>query len=187
LEQLHLPDDFILYQGPGGQRQIEILVQAWHWCTGAVGEYYPLLVIGLDERDQQTLSEWIEILDFGDTLRIMPGVTPDLLPQIYQLSTAVFHPATASPWCGPVRLSLGSGKPLVAAEHDLTAAITGSAAYLGSATDARALGAALVTVVVEEQVARRLSAAAEQRVQNWKSSKFGSRLGAIYTGLSQAG
>jgi len=177
---MQLPEDFILYHGPGGRWQLELLVQAWIWCSAAIGGYFPLLIIGLGESDSRIVSELIELKDLKDSVQILPQVTPAMLPRIYQQSTAVFHPAPASPWCGPIRFALASGKPLVAIGHPLTAAITGPAAYLAGGNDARALGAALVTVVVDEHVAGSLSAAARTRVQSWNEQQFGEQLTAIY-------
>jgi glycosyltransferase involved in cell wall biosynthesis len=177
---LQLPDDFILYHGPGGGWQLELLVQAWIWCAAAIGEYFPLLLLGLGDGDSRIVTGLIELYDLKDTVHILKRVTPVMLPRIYQQSTAVFHPAPASPWCGPVRLALASGKPLVAIENPQTAAITGPAAYLAEGKDARALGAALVTVVVDEDVAGSLSAAARTRVQDWVDQQFGEQLTAIY-------
>jgi hypothetical protein len=180
LDPMQLSDDFILYHGPGGRWQLELLVQAWIWCAAAVGGYFSLLMIGLGESDSRIVSELIDLNDLEDSVQILPQVTPAMLPRIYQQSTAVFHPAPASPWCGPVRLALASGNPLVAIEHPLTADITGPAAYLAEGNDARALGAALVTVIVDEHVAGSLSAAARTRVEAWNEQQFGEQLTAIY-------
>jgi glycosyltransferase involved in cell wall biosynthesis len=178
---LHLPAEFILYHGPGGERNLERLAQAWNWAAGAIGENYPLLVPGFSERDRQLITTLADQLNFADSLQILPGITPVDLPGIYHLSTAVFHPAPASPWCGPVRLALASDKPLVALEESLTSAITGPAAYLAGQNDARGLGAALVTVIVEQEMAERLSAASNLRAKTWFSEDFGSNLHALYT------
>lgn len=118
-----------------------------------IGENFPLLLVGLQEQDRQVVSELVERFDFADSLLVLPGVTPVMLPRLYQLSVAVFHPSQASPWCGSVRLALASGKPLVAVEESLTAAIAGPAAYLVRGDDARTFGAALVTVLVEQEIA----------------------------------
>ena len=180
LDPVELPDDFILYHGPGGRQPLQQLVQSWLWCAAAVGGYFPLLLLGLGESDSRTVSDLIELYDLEDSVQILPQVPPALLPRIYRQCTAVFHPAPASPWCGPVRMALAFRKPLVAVEHPLTAAITGPAAYLAEEKDARALAAALVTVVVEEDVASRLSAAARRRVQGWDDQQYGEQLLAIY-------
>jgi len=184
---LQLPEEFILYHGPGGKQRIDLLVQAWNWAAGAIGEYYPLLLIGLDDNDRQIITEMRARFDLGDTIQELPGVLPANLPQIYRQSRAVFHPIPASPWCGPTRLAMAAGKPLVSIEHQMTAAIVGSAAYLVRENDARALGAALVTVVVEEELAERLSAAALKVSRSWDSGNFSDQLRLFYLGAHHNG
>jgi glycosyltransferase involved in cell wall biosynthesis len=176
VEQLGLPETYILYHGPGERGNLRRLLQAWNWAVAAIGASYPLVVIGLAQQAKKIFSELVEEYDIGDNQRVLSEVKPDLLPYLYQDCKAVFHPAPASPWCGPVRLALACGKPLVASESLFTDAITGPAAYLVDEGDARALGAALVTVIVEEQVAESLSAAAIKRSANWLSPGFGEQL-----------
>ena len=99
---------------------------------------------------------------------------------IYQGCSALFHPAPLSPWGGAVSWALACGKPVVAAESALTDALVGPAAYLAPLDDARALGAALITVLVEEEVAEKLSLAAQKQAAGWHSPAFGQELLAAY-------
>ncbi len=177
---LELPESFILYHGPGDRRNLRQLLICWSWAADAIGAGTPLVVIGLEGSAKTVFSEIAAGFGLSSSLRILPDVKPDLLPSLYQVCTAVFHPAPVSPWCGPVRLALASGKPLVASETPYAEAIAGPAAYLVDEKDARALGAALVTFVVEEQMAESLSAAAVTRAESWISPGFGEQLGARY-------
>lgn len=177
---VQLPDEFILYQGPGGDGDLETLLQAWRWASVAIGELYPMLLVGLDDNDRRFILERAKSLGLEDSLLVLSGVTPASLPWIYQRCAALFHPGPASPWSGPTRMAIAAGKPLVATENNLMAAITGPAAYLVRENDARALGAALVTVVVEQELADRLSIAAKQRSQAWSSSDFRQQLMDVY-------
>ena len=180
LEQLGLPETFIIYHGPGDRRSLERLMRAWNWAAAAIGESYPLLVLGLDREARSILSGFVEQYDLEGSLHFMLEMSPEVLPYLYQHCSAVFHPAPPSPWAGPVRLALACGRPLVASENSITDAIAGPAAYLAPEGDARALGAALVTVIVEEQVAESLSAAALQRVKNWRSPRYAKQLLQVY-------
>lgn len=184
LDQINLPDTYILYHGPSRERDLEQLLAAWRWAAPSIGEYYPLLLVGLSSHSQQVLDRLAISFGLAENLYALPEITPELLPELYRKSHAVFHPAPASPWSGAVRLALASGKPLVAAERELTDAIVGPAAYLAPAADGRALGAALVTIVVEEQIAGELSRAAAQRAANWREKAFSRRLLEIYRQLS---
>jgi len=180
LEDLDLPYDFIIYHGPGDIASIERLLQAWAWAAPAIGENYPLLLLGLDSVAMTKLALLSEQYDLVGSMHFISDVTPDMLPELYRRCSAVFHPAPASPWSGPVRLALACGKPLVASESSITDAITGPAAYLAPTGDPRALGAALVTVIVEHDVADRLSAAAIRRAANWETNQYGSQMRQIY-------
>ena len=181
LEQLGLPETFIIYHGPGDRRSLERLMRAWNWAAAAIGENYPLLVLGLDRGARSILSGFVEQYDLEGSLHFMLEMRPEVLPYLYQHCSAVFHPAPPSPWAGPVRLALVCGRPLLASENSITDAIAGPAAYLAPEGDARALGAALVTVVVEEQVAESLSAAALQRAKNWRSPRYAQQLLQVYS------
>jgi glycosyltransferase involved in cell wall biosynthesis len=180
LEHLDLPEEFIIYHGPGDMHSLEHLMQAWNWAAAAIGGSHPLLVLGLDPGAITNLFALAKEYDLEGSLQAVRDAQPDVLSHLYWRCRAVFHPAPASPWSGPVRLALASGKPLVASENEITAAITGPAAYLAPPGDPRALGAALVTVIVEQQVADRLSAAAQRRAANWEMDKFSAQLLRIY-------
>lgn len=181
LGQLNLPEGFIIYHGPGDKRSLDHLMQAWSWAAAAIGESYPLLLLGLSSGSATNLSNLAHEYDLESSLHVLRNVQPNLLPHLYRLCCAVFHPAPASPWSGPVRLALAGGKPLVASENNISAAITGPAAYLAPHDDPRALGAALVTVIVEQQVAERLSAAAKRRASNWEMDKISTQLRGVYS------
>jgi len=181
LEHLSLPEEFIIYHGPGDLRSLEHLMQAWNWAATAIGENYPLVLLGLSPGAVTNLSNLAQEYDLESSLHVVGELQPDLLPHLYQCCRAVFHPAPPSPWSGPVRLALACGKPLVASENNISAAITGPAAYLAPHGDPRALGAALVTVIVEQPVADRLSAAAKRRAANWEMAKFSAQLRGIYS------
>jgi glycosyltransferase involved in cell wall biosynthesis len=180
LEDLDFPYEFIIYHGPGDEQSLDQLLQAWTWAASSIGDSHPLLLLGLNTSAIAKLSALEVEYDVGGSLKAITDVSPDLLPDLYRRCSAVFHPAPASPWSGPVRLALASGKPLVASENSIADAISGPAAYLAPSEDPRALGAALVTVIVEDQIAERLSAAARRRAANWEMDKFSAQLWGIY-------
>ena len=87
------------------------------------------------------------------------------------------------------RAALACAKPVVAYESAWADAMVGPAAYLvppggGAQAGSRALGAALITVVVEESVAEELSQAARLRSAQWGQAEFGERLAEAYRQLA---
>jgi glycosyltransferase involved in cell wall biosynthesis len=108
----------------------------------------------------------------GSTVHLVPPVAPNLTFHFYQRCAALFQVRPPSPWGGAINQALACGRPVVATEDALTAALVGPAGYLAPADQPRLLGAALITVIVEESVGESLSKAAHQRAAGWDSSRF---------------
>ena len=152
-----LPETYILYHGPTSQRWLLRLLEAWSWAAGPLGDYYPLLVMGLDSAASARLSRLLDQLQLSDSVLALPELLIPALVSVYQRCTALFHPAPLSPWGCPVRSALACGKPVIAFESPDVHAVVGPAAYLVPVGQARGLGAALITVVVEPEVSENLS------------------------------
>jgi glycosyltransferase involved in cell wall biosynthesis len=178
-DALDLPEAYVIYHGPSEERALRRLLDAWSWVADPLGEAYPLLAIGLGEAGRERLAGLVTESSLGETIRSLPMLPPRALRLIYRRSAALFHPLIDPPWGGPVRLALASGTPVVSFESEPMSALVGPAAYLVKPGDARLLGAALITVLVEEGVAQKLAQAGRQRVEAWS-------LPAFATGLAQA-
>ena len=57
LNTLKIPETFILYHGPFEKTDLELLVESWKWAADAIGDNYPLLLLGLDIFAAQDLSQ----------------------------------------------------------------------------------------------------------------------------------
>jgi glycosyltransferase involved in cell wall biosynthesis len=189
LAQVDLPETYILYHGPDDPVSLSNLAETWSRAAGSIGEYYPLLLLGLETKAWQTLEKLLEGTGIAGTIRRVPAVSPEHIPGLYRECTALLHPAPPAPWGGPIRHALAAGKPVVSIEGKQVDAMVGPAAYLVPPGDPRALAAALITVVVEETVAGNLAGQAAQRAARWHSSDFSSELVKTYekTLSNQAG
>ncbi len=183
---LDLPETYLLYQGPADYASLRRLLDAWSWAAGSIGDYYPLLLLGLDAVERQHLEQLLPSYNLGGTLRTLPAMLPSDIPALFQGCTAVFHPAPLAIWGGSVRLALRYGKPLVAADGPLADALLGRAAYLAPQDDLRALGAGIITVVVEENMAGELAQAGRERAATWEQSSFKESLYAAYQAVMQS-
>lgn len=182
-ENLVLPETYILVHSPHTLLSLRRLLDAWSWAAGSIGEYYPLLLLGLDSRGRERLSRLLADYALGQSVQTLPRLHPGAIPALVQGSSAVFHPAPLPPWGSIARLALFYGKPLVASESPLADALAGQAAYLAPETNPRALGAGLITVIVEVDVAQTLSQAGRERATSWGSSMFGEKLFATYAAV----
>ncbi len=116
---------------------------------------------------------------FGSGHSVIPVL--DIFPRYG--SFPGFHPLMDPPWGGPVRLALASGVPVVSFESEPMSALVGPAAYLVKAGDTRLLGAALITVLVEEGVSQKLAQAGRQRAGTWSPSAFVDGLAQAYESI----
>ena len=183
LQELDLPDAYILYQGPGDRSALEDLLAAWSWAAGPLGDNYPLLILGLNPQEQVLCTQLATTRDLQSTINTLPALSVEALAALFHNCSAVFHPTPYSAWGGAARAALICEKPLVALESPALSALVGPAAYLvppKQATSSRALGAALITVVVEESVADDLAQAARKLTTNWNGEQFGRQLAKIY-------
>lgn len=173
---LELPESFVLYHGPSRPEDLHRLLDAWSWTGGAVGDAFPLLLVGLDPSARRIFPGLAAEYEVGDTVRPLPDLPLSGLAWLYHHCTAVFHPTPLAPWGGPLRLALACGKPIVALNTPAADRLVGPAGYLApqkrrhppGAEDGRLLGAALVTVLVEESVSEALSQAARRRAAGWQ-------------------
>lgn len=188
LGQLEAPETFILYHGPTNEAALRRLLDAWSWAAASVGNDYPLLLAGCNPADQEQLALLLAEYQLTGTARPLPVVSLPALAELYRRCTALFHPLEVSVWGDPVRLALACGRPVVGIESERSAALVGPAAYLARPGDSyaagrRALGGALLTVIVEEPVAEALALAGLERAQAWGSEAFRVALGELYRSL----
>jgi glycosyltransferase involved in cell wall biosynthesis len=183
--EVDLPETFVLYHGPSSRQDVEHLLEAWSWAAASIGEDFPLLIAGLSREGRQHLHGLLQGSDLAESIHLLPNLSPLALLGLYRRCTALFHPARLSPWDMTIRSALALGKPVVSIEHPWSDAIVGEAAYLIPEADTRNLGAAIITVIVEEEVALRLSQAALRRAASWKGASFGAALWQAYQQILQ--
>ena len=189
LATLDLPETFVLYQGSEREASLKRLLGAWTWAAGPIGEYYPLLAVGLSAAGCERFAALAAELGLEGRARCLPALSLQALAAVYRASSAIFHPEASPAWGSPLRRALACGKPLVGLDEPLSDAILGEAAYLvkpgGTETErCRALGAALITVIVEESVAQSLSTAARRRAEQYNPERFSAALGMAYQNLA---
>jgi hypothetical protein len=178
---VELPESYILYHGPYDMDSLQTMLSAWTWGAGSIGAYFPMVLVGMDQAERALLATLRADYGLGESVIDLNPFSPTSLPTVYQRCSALFHPASEPPWGGPVRRALACGKPIIAAQEPNSAEIVGPAAYLVPKFETKKLGAALITVVVEEEVSGELSKAALARSAGWNQGQlYGNRLVEIY-------
>jgi hypothetical protein len=191
MPDLELTDDFVLYHGPLDERALQRVLSAWGWAAAAVGETTMLLILGADPLQREKIAP-LKRSNILDSVQVLPLLPVEGLAWLYQHCKAVFHPAPIGAWAGALRLGLACRRPLVGLETPLADSLVGPAAYLvpkelDELAQDRAMGAALVTVIVEESVAKNLEEAAHRRSMAWEAQDFRQALDSAYQTLLEQG
>jgi glycosyltransferase involved in cell wall biosynthesis len=185
--ELDLPETFVLYHGPASEPALRRLLEAWSWAAGSLGDDYPLTALGFNMEESQRLSGLAVEYGLENSVQALPVIPPGAIPAVYRRAAVLFHPAQVAAWGSPLRLALACGQPIVALEDRRIDALVGPAAYLvpdQAVKYARALGAAVVTLIVEESMGAALGSAARQRAAAWDGQAFSQALGNAYRELA---
>jgi hypothetical protein len=179
--KLNLPDDFLLVHGLQSEASALQLLESWTWAAASIGEFYPLVMVGLNPRLQTFVQSKLPDFHVEGSVRML-DVQPQDLPAIYQASTAIVHLGQPAPWGNPLRHALAAGKALVAHDDPATQAIAGAAGYLIAAKDLRGFGAAMITTVVDEKAREKLEDAAQRQAAHYDAARFQKDLLLAYGG-----
>jgi hypothetical protein len=95
---LNLPETYILYHGLTDHHSLVGLLESWSWAAGAIGSYYPILIVGVDDYERSDLESWIAGQGFAETVHLLPPLSKSSLLYVYRNCSAVFHPAQSSPY-----------------------------------------------------------------------------------------
>jgi len=180
-------DGFILYHGDGTGDGLDLLFESWDTVNSVMGEGFQLLLIGLTDRSVVDATRIIESKGIGETVKVLPALALNEIARLYKTCQVVVAPGSTPVWGGALRLGIACGKPVVALETKIADEIAGPAAYLvpGGTFDqyCRAVSAALISILVEEQVSETLSESALLRSRSWHGDLFQEQLGKFYGDL----
>jgi hypothetical protein len=137
------------------------LLAAWTWVEAGMGGAVELWVCG--EATEQVLAERARGLGL-ESVRFRALRDAGELPGLYRQAEAVLSPGEGAGW--DLRWALASGTPVAAVGTPLAVAVVGPAGYLAAAGDTRALGAACLTLLVEDSLAQSLRARGLERAES---------------------
>ncbi len=175
-----LPEYYVLAAGPVTGAELDLLAAAWSWAFSGLGEDWVLLVGDLDAKDQERMLERCHAAGIADSVRFITMGRPRERAGIMQHASAVMLAGAVTPWGDAYLQALAAARPLAAQERAWEDARVGAAGYLNPPDDARALGAAVLTMIIEEQVGETLREAARQRSAGWNKGAYRARLLDIY-------
>jgi glycosyltransferase involved in cell wall biosynthesis len=154
-----LPEAFVLTVGETPET-LRLLLAAWSWVEGSLGDSTLLLVCGRTRREHERQAKLLERAGAAGQVRtLLPS--DQTWPRLFQRASALLHAGEAHN-AAALRWALAAGLPVAAPATPVAESILGPAGYLTPAV-ARALGAACLTLLVEENLAVEVRGKAAER------------------------
>lgn len=151
--QFGLPESYVLTVC-SEPRTVPLLLAAWTWVEGSMGDSHALVFAETDSQTARQVDEASRRMGLTDTVGAI-SMDDRFWPAILRGAAALVHggePGNSA----ALRWALAAGVVVAGVRTRLSESILGPAAYLVDAGDGRALGAACLTLLVEEQVAEGL-------------------------------
>jgi glycosyltransferase involved in cell wall biosynthesis len=161
-QKYNLPDSYVLYLGGFHPRKnVRGLLAAWTWASDSIGEQYPLVIAGAlpkkTERFYDDFEEYAERLKIKDSVRFIGAVDEDDKAAIYRGAACFVFPSRYEGFGLPPLEAMACGTPVVTTAFSSIPEVVGDAAYLVEDPDnARSLGAAILSVIVNDDLSQRL-------------------------------
>jgi len=144
---------------------IRTALAAWTWVDGSLGDTYPLQFLSWDPQVEELIATTAAEFDVADSVRTRPPTK--LLSQLYRRAAAVLSVRLVA-WGQPFRWALASGVPVVGFESPSANSILGDAGYLVPDGDTRALGAACLSLLVQDELAESLRVRGRRRAAAYR-------------------
>jgi glycosyltransferase involved in cell wall biosynthesis len=149
-----LPNSYVIAHGIS-LPDVRTVLASWSWVDGSVGDSVPLAVIASEGLEGRVWEHEIESMRLGHSVRLLTEVSFEELPSLYRRAEAMLLGGRAVEH-QLLRWAMACGVPVTGFDVPAAADALGSAGYLVKPGDARALGAACLTVIVEPEIKDRL-------------------------------
>lgn len=185
-QKYNLPDSYVLYLGGFHPRKnVRNLLAAWTWCDGPLGENYPLVIAGKlpapGDRFHDDLPGYAKQLGIDGSVRFIGPVDEDDKPALYRGAACFVFPSRYEGFGLPPLEAMACGAPVVTTAFSSIPEVVGEAAYLvRDPDDTRALGAAIIAVVVEPELVDRLTTKGREQVKKFSWQKTAQATVEIY-------
>jgi glycosyltransferase involved in cell wall biosynthesis len=168
------------------RKDIPLILSAWTFVDGSLGDTFPLTFLGADHALMTEIDSIASELDIEASVRSQSLVTHDELPRRYGRAAAYLGTDFQADG-QPLRWALAAGAPVVALKKPDFEAVLGEAAYLVPPGDSRSLGAACLTVLIQERVSEPLREKGLQKAKEYLDDRAQMQLVELLTEAARSG
>jgi len=148
------------------RKDIPLLLSAWTFVDGSLGDTVPLTFFGADPTVTSQIQSTAAELSIEASVRTQAEVTYDDLLGLYGGAAAYLGTEFTADG-QPLRWALAAGVPVVGLKTPNFEKVLGGAAYLVPPGDSRNLGAACLTVLIQERVSMPLREKGRERAKDY--------------------
>jgi glycosyltransferase involved in cell wall biosynthesis len=180
-----LPDEFVLYMGGFDVRkQVNQLLLAYTFVGQAEGDNIPLVIAGREPQWGSPmfpdLRKYAEELKIADYVRWIGYVDEVDKPSLYRLADVFVYPSMYEGFGLPVLEAMASGTPVVANNVSSIPEVAGDAAFLVEEGNARAMGGAIIALLLQQPFRESLINQGLARATNFSWRKTAKETLAVY-------
>lgn len=181
-----LPDEFALYLGSYDIRKnVQTILLAWTYAGPSFGEQIPLVLAGRYPKESGTarfpdLKQYAKDLDIERFLYWLGEVDEEDKPALYRLAKVFVFPSKYEGFGLPVLEAMACGTPVVTSNTTSIPEITEEAAYLVDPDDERIMSAAILAVMLQDDLHAHLANAGRGRATQFSWRKTAEQTLAVY-------
>jgi glycosyltransferase involved in cell wall biosynthesis len=178
-------EEYVLCYG-FSQKDISLILSAWTWVDGSMGDTVPLTFLGASASLTAEIHSVASELDIEASVRTQSEVTYDDLPKLYEGAAAYLGTGFEADGQA-LRWALASGTPVVGLKTPDFESVLAGAAYLVPPGNSRSLGAACLTVLIQDRVSEPLREKGLQRAKGYLDDRVLVPLVELLTEISRSG
>jgi glycosyltransferase involved in cell wall biosynthesis len=159
-QKYELPDLYVLYLGGYPfHKNVLTLLEAYTYVAQALGEEYPLVLAGNKPTPSPNFPDYdayIRRAGLEDYVRWIGYVEEEDKPAVYRGALAFAFPSRYEGFGLPPLEAMACGIPVVTTAAASLPEVVGEAAFTVAPDDARQLGGALISLLIQEQFAEEM-------------------------------
>ena len=151
----NLPDQFVLYMGGFDiRKQVNQLLLAYTYVGQAEGDNIPLVIAGREPEWGSPmfpdLRKYAAELNITDYIRWIGYIDEADKPSLYRLADVFVYPSIYEGFGLPVLEAMASGTPVIANNVSSIPEVAGDAAFLVEEGSAKAMGGAIIALLLQQ-------------------------------------
>lgn len=188
LQKYDLPDFYVLYLGGYEfHKNVTTLLLAYRYVARALGQDYPLVLAGRKPGKASFIfpdyDSYIEQLGIEAYVRWIGFVAEEDKPVIYRNAETFVFPSRHEGFGLPVLEAMACGVPVVTTDSSSLPEVVGNAGFAVDATDERDMAGAIISTIIQENLAAELRQKGRERAAEFSWEKTATETLMVYDRL----